>query len=154
MSRQTFLSKDFFVNTSETEAKQRILELPACIGNIKFVAEDTVRHSLRFVYERPADFPENYNYIDVSLLPLGMEQTRVSLHGSYVNGTVFHNDSLITNALYNFESAVHAAVQGSIRDFIPEQLEENKANKQLGVVAIIAAAAGLLYLVSNLIGIV
>lgn len=154
MPRQTFLSKDFFVNASEAEAKQRILELPGCISNIKFVAEDVVRHSLKFVYERPSDFPENYNYIDVSLLPLSIEQTRISLHGSYPNGNVFRNDMQVANALSNFESAVHAAVKGSMQDFEPKQIEDNTANKHLGVIAIVAAAAGLLYLVGNLVGIV
>ena len=151
MPRQTFLSKDFFVNASEAETKQRILELPNCITNIKFVAEDAVRHSLKFVYERPSDFPENYNYINVSLLPLSMEQTRISLHGFYADGSSFHNDSQVANALINFESAVHAAVKGSIGDFEPEQVREN-TNKHLGIAAVVAAAAGLLYLVSTLVG--
>lgn len=152
MPQQTFLSKDFFVNASEAEAKQRILELPNCINTIKFVAEDKVRHSLKFVYERPADLPENYNYIIVSLLPLGIEQTRISLHGSYPNGIRFRNDLLVANALSNFESAVHAAVKGSINEFEPEQVQENSTHKHLSTVAVVAAAAGLIYLVSTLVG--
>lgn len=151
MPRQTFLSKDFFINASEADAKQCILELPKCISNIKFVAEDAQLQTLKFLYERPADFPENYNYIDVSLLPLNLDQTRITLHGSYTNGCVFYNDSQVANALSNFESAVQAVVKGSINEFEPQDIKANSTNKQLGVIAVVAAIAGLFYMIKSMV---
>src|SRR5688500_15580010 len=102
MPKQMHLSKDFFVNASEEDARHHILHLPHCISNIKFVEENPVRRSFRFVYEQPAENPDKYNYIEVSLLPLNVHQTRVTLHGSYVNGAMIQKDFKISNALCNF----------------------------------------------------
>lgn len=148
MPKQTHLSKEFFVNASEIEARQHILQLPNCIHNIKFVAEDSVKRSMKFVYERPAESPEYYNYIDVSILPLSVHQTRVRLHGSYINGNVFNKDFKIINALSNFESAVNASVQGTINEYEPPQ-EKIKRSWYVGVLLILAALAGVFYLIKT-----
>ena len=42
-------------------------------------------------------------------------------------------------------------IKKRIGDFEPEQVREN-TNKHLGIAAVVAAAAGLLYLVSTLVG--
>lgn len=139
MPRQTFLSKDFFVDASEQETRKHILSLPSCIDSIKFVAEDSMRHSIKFVYERPADDPENYNCIQVILLPLNVDQTKITLHGSYAHGNVFHNQSEVFNALNNFEAAVRAALGGTISEFEVAQLKEDKAYKKIGIIAAIVA---------------
>jgi hypothetical protein len=149
MPRQTYLSKDFFVNASESETKQHILELPNCISSIKFVAEDSMRHTIKFLYERPADDPQNYNCIHVILLPLNVDQTKITLHGSYVHGNVFYNEAQVMNALANFESAVHAALKGSIDEFQLEQIKEGNKLKRIGIIAAIAALAGVIYLAKS-----
>ena len=146
MPRQTHLSKDFFVNASEAEAKQHILTLPNWVANIKFVAEDPVRHIIRFVYERPTDEPENYNCIDVCLLPLNVDQTKITLHGSYIHGNVFYNQAQTANALLNFQLAIVAAINGSINQFELQQLEEEKKFKHMHIIAAATALAAIIYL--------
>jgi len=148
MPKQLHLSKDFFVNASEQETRQHILQLPTCINNIKFVEENTVRHSFKFVYERPAETPDNYNYIDVSLLPLNVHQTRITLRGSYVNNTVFHKDFKVSNALYNFESAIHAVVKGAVNEYEPRQIKINNT-RSLNVILALAGLAGVYFIIKN-----
>lgn len=149
MPRQTYLSKEFFVPTSEADTRQHILSLPNNVGNIKFVAEDSVKQTMRFLFERPLDNPDNYNCINVSLLPLDVHQTKITLHGSYVHGNVFYDDAEVKNALLNFESAVQAAIRGSISDFKLQQIKSEASYKHLGIIAAVAAIAGIIYLVKS-----
>ena len=137
MPKQMHLSKDFFVNAPEEEARHHILELPNCVSNIKFVEENPVRHSMRFIYERPAETSGEFNYIEVSLLPLNVHQTRITLHGSYVDESLFHKDFKITNALCNFESAINAVLKGAINEYEPQQI---KINNSRGIRFLLALA--------------
>jgi hypothetical protein len=148
MAKRLHLSKDFFVNASEQEARHHILELPNCVSNIKLVEENPVRRSFKFVYERPADAPEEYNYIDVSLLPLNVHQTRIKLHGSYINRNLFQKSFKVNNALCNFESAIHALVTGSISEYVPQQVKI-KNSRTLNIVLVLAGLAGVIYLIRN-----
>ena len=148
MPKQMHFSKDFFVNASEEEARNHILHLPDSISNIKFVEENPVRHSFRFVYERTAESPEEYNYIDVSLLPLNVHQTRVTLHGSYVNGGMFQKDFKISNALCNFESAVQAVIKGAINEYVPQQMKIG-GSRGVNILLGLAGLAGIVYLIKN-----
>ena len=148
MPKQLHLSKDFFVNASELETRQHILQLPTCITNIKFVEENTVRHSFKFVYERPAETPDNYSYIDVSLLPLNVNQTRITLRGSYVNNNVVHKDFRVSNALYNFESAIHAVVKGAVNEYEPQQIKINNS-RSLNVILALVGLAGVYFIIKN-----
>ncbi len=148
MPKQTHLSKDFFVNASEEEARQHILHLPDCVTNIKFIEENRVRRSFRFVYERPSENPEEYNYVDVSLLPLNVHQTRITLHGSSVNANLFQKDFRVNNALCNFESAIHAVVKGSISEYEPKQVKISNS-RHLHIILALAGLAGAYYLVKN-----
>ena len=148
MPKQLHLSKDFFVNASELETRQHILQLPTCINNIKFVEENTVRHSFKFVYERPAETPDNYSYIDVSLLPLNVNQTRITLRGSYVNNNVVHKDFRVSNALYNFESAIHAVVKGAVNEYEPQQIKISNS-RSLNVILALVGLAGVYFIIKN-----
>jgi hypothetical protein len=112
MPRQNFISKEFFVNASESEIKQTVLTIPQFVGNIKFLCENTIGAAVKFIYETPGY--DLHNYVYVSLLPLNDQQTRVSLHVTYTNGQVFGKDSYISNALTNFESAIYAGLQGNL----------------------------------------
>ncbi len=142
------LSKDFFVNASEQETRNHILQLPVCINNIKLVEENSVRHSFKFVYERPAETADDYNYIDVSLLPLNVHQTRITLRGSYINGNLFHKDFKVSNALYNFESAIHAVVKGTINEYEPQQIKI-KTSRSINIVLAVAGLAGAYFVIKN-----
>lgn len=143
------LSKDFFVNASEQETRQHILQLPACINNIKFIEENPVSHSFKFIYERPADTTiENYSYIDVSLLPLNIHQTRITLRGSYNNNNLFYKDFKVSNALYNFESAIHAVVKGNVNEFEPQQIKMSNP-RNINIALALALLAGTYFLIKN-----
>ena len=146
MPKQMHLSKDFFVNASEEEARNHILHLPQWVSNIKFVEENPVRRSFRFVYERHYDNPENFSYVDVSLLPLNVHQTRVTLHGSYVSGAVFQRDFKVSNALSNFESAIHAMLKGSINEYQPEQMKMNTLRGITIILALVGVAAAIVFI--------
>ena len=148
MPKQLHLTKDFFVNAPENEARQHILELPNCINNIKFVEQNRVRHSIRFMYESPADPAEENNLIDISLLPLSVNQTRITLHGSYINGNAFHKDLKLKNALSNVESAIHAVVKGSINEYVPQQIKISHS-RSLNIILVAAGLLGVVYLIKS-----
>jgi hypothetical protein len=150
MAKQSQLSKDFFVNASEEEARQHILQLPSCIHNIKFVEENRVRRSLRFVYEQQAQTSGDSSYVDVSLLPLNGHQTRVTLHGSYMHGNLFQKEFKVNNALCNFESAIHAVVKGTINEYVPQQIKI-KSSRNLNILLALAGLAGAYYVIRNFV---
>lgn len=110
MPRQNFLSKDFFVEVSETEARQSLLNLSDCCSHIKFIKENALTQSLRFLYQ-PTDSKKHFQ-IDISLLPLDNKFTQVGLHLSYTNGQALTIDAGAKTVLLLFEQAVHAALRG------------------------------------------
>ena len=115
MPRQNFISKEFFVNASESEIKQTVLTIPQFVGNIRFLCENTIGAAVKFIYETPGH--NLHNYVYVTLLPLNDQQTRVSIHVTYTNGQVFGKDSFISNALTNFESAIYAGLEGNLNHY-------------------------------------
>src|SRR5215216_1383950 len=121
MPKHLQLSKEFFINAPEQEARQHILHLPDCISNIKFVEENRVRQSMRFVYERLEDTAVESDYIEVSLLPLNVHQTRITLHSTNAGYAAYQKPFKTSNALSNFESAINAVVKGTINEFQPQQ---------------------------------
>ncbi len=150
MAKQLQLSKDFFVNASEEEARQHILQLPHCVSNIKFVEENRVRRSFRFLYERATENNGDHNYVDVSLLPLNVHQTRITLHGSCINANLFQKNLKVSNALCNFESAIHAAVKGTANEYVPEQIKVGNS-RNLNIILAIAGLAGAYFVIRNFI---
>lgn len=144
MPRQTYISKDFFVNASEREAKNCILQLPEAVSNIKFVAEDPVRHSLKFVYEGEDELPDNL--VDVALLPLSIDQTRVTLYGSYTDGASIYKANEVSSTLQNFETAINAAVKGTLNDFQPRKLKIKSMKKTLKYIMGLSILSGVVYL--------
>jgi hypothetical protein len=118
MPRQTFLSKEFFINSSEKHAKLSLLSLPQLVGDIKFVSENRLTKSLRFLFQ---NITEKKNYqVDVSLLPLDDNYTQVNLHVSYTNEQAFVHDNSIRYALINFQDAIYAALKGDINYYKPK----------------------------------
>ncbi|HVF81435.1 MAG TPA: hypothetical protein VM884_05860 [Flavisolibacter sp.] len=109
MSRQSFLSTEFFVCASEEEAKKAICSLPQHLAYIQLLKENTLAKSMRFLYQHPDK--QAQNYVDVSILPLDSQYVCLILHASYTNGEAFHSDPGIGNTLRHFEQAVHAALK-------------------------------------------
>jgi len=112
MPRQNFLSKDFFVEVEETEARRCLLTLPQCSPHITFIKENALTQSLRFLYQ-PIDSKKHFQ-IDISLLPLDNTFTQVGLHLCYTNGQALHADAGAKTVLLLFEQAVHAALRGDV----------------------------------------
>lgn len=108
MSRKNFLSTDFFVATSETEAKRILRLLPGNVSQLTLLKEDTIVHSTRFLYHNQEKGTQCY--VDVTLLQLNEQFVRFSLHGTYTNGQTIHSDTEIMNILTQFEQSVHAAI--------------------------------------------
>jgi hypothetical protein len=115
MPRQTFLAKESFVDAPEKAARDAILALPAYSGQIRLVQEKYLVHCYRFVCG--PSLKNVFYHIDVSILPLNAQYTRVSLHASYLNGQSFYTDSDMAFVLHEFESAVHASVKGELVRF-------------------------------------
>jgi len=150
MPRQTFITKDFFVNASEKMTKQIIFAIPSFFSAIKFIEENNRLHSVRFFYEKNNNKPPAY--IDVSLLPLNENQTKITLHGSYVNGAFFYKDEYMLSALNNFESAIYAGLDGNLSRFEPEPPKKNTKQKMLGPMYLILAFIGVLFVWRKKIG--
>ncbi len=144
MPRQNFISTDFFVEASESETKQTLLSIPNHLSHIKFIGENNLVQSIKFQYERSND--TNPQHVDVSLLPLNDKQTRVTLHVAYANGQLFSNDNYIVNTLRNFESAVAAAINGTIGNYIPEEPRQNVVKRVSSAIFLTMASVGLFFI--------
>jgi hypothetical protein len=142
MPRQTYLTKDFFVTASESATKQIILAIPTFIRNIKLVGENNVIRSVKFLYERPG--ADLHHHVDVSVLPLNEQFTRVTLHASYANGQAFYNDDFVENTLHNFESAIMAGVNGQLSIY---ELKEPRISTPKKIATYLAASLGVFFLV-------
>jgi hypothetical protein len=115
MPRQTFLTRESFVDAPEKQTRDSILLLPAYIDCITLHNEKHGIDACRFSYGPCAK--DLYYYIDVSLLPLNDQYTRVSLHASHINGQPFYTDREMSLVLHEFESAIHASVKGELDTF-------------------------------------
>lgn len=122
MPRQNFLSKDFFVEVAETEARRCLMNLPQCSPHIQFIKENPLTQSLRYLYQS-ADSRKHFQ-IDISLLPLDNTYTQVGLHLSYTNGQALSTDAGAKTVLLLFEQAVHAALRGDVTASVFHSLEE------------------------------
>lgn len=142
MPRQNFLASDFFVAANEVCAKQALKNIPEHLSHIKFLKENSLLQSMRFLYVHPEK--EVHNYIDVSLLPLDDQYVRISLHASYTNGQAFYTDPDISNALHNFEQAVQASLKNDYSYFNHEK--KVIAKKPSYIVNAFLSMIGLLFL--------
>jgi hypothetical protein len=117
MPRQTFLSRESFVDATEKQTKETLFSIPAYVSNIKLIAENARMESYKFSYEQTEK--KLHYVIDVSILPLNDQYTRISLHASHANGHAFYADSDMAFALHDFESAIHAALKGDLAHYKP-----------------------------------
>lgn len=117
MPRQTFLSRESFVDATEKQTKETLFSIPAYVSNIQLVSENKLIESFKFSYEQ---VEKKLQYvIDVSILPLNDQYTRISLHASHNNGHAFYSDADMAFALHDFESAIHAALKGDLAHYKP-----------------------------------
>jgi hypothetical protein len=144
MPRQNFLSRESFVEATETQAKESLLSIPVFASNIKFVTENTVLQSFRFWYQFPEKKMEYQ--VDVTLRPLNNEFTRICLHGTHCNGHAFNNDADMSVALHDFESAFHAALKGDASIYKPYKPKEKNSRGLFQGIASVAASLGLFFL--------
>jgi hypothetical protein len=126
MPRQTFLSRESFVDATEKQTKETLFSIPAYVSNIKLEGENKLIESFKFSYEQ-AEKKLLY-IIDVSILPLNDQYTRISLHASHRNGHAFYNDADMAFALHDFESAIHAALKGDLAQYKPLGLKPKEVN--------------------------
>ena len=117
MPRQTFLSRESFVDATEKQTKDTLFSIPAYVSHIRLVSENARIESYKFSYEQ-AEKKLDY-IIDVSILPLNDQYTRISLHASHRNGHAFYADADMAFALHDFESAIHAALKGDLSHYRP-----------------------------------
>lgn len=148
MPRQNFLSRESFVEATEQQAKESVLSIPVFASNIKLFAENKVLQTFKFIYQLPQKQAEYH--VDVTILPLDNQYTRISLHGRHCNGESFANDSDMAIALHDFESAIQAAVKGDVTSYKPYQPKERKTKKFIQLAATFMASAGIFVLKKKL----
>ena len=126
MPRQTFLTRESFVDATEKQTKETLFSIPAYVSNIKLIAENKIIESYKFSYEQTEKKIEYI--IAVSVLPLNDQYTRISLHASHTNGHAFYEDSDMAFALHDFESAIHAALKGDLAHYRPAGQKVRETN--------------------------
>ena len=90
MPRQNFLSRESFVSASEQLTKASILSIPVFAPNISLQSENKMLQKFRFLFEQAEKSAEYF--IDVSVLPLNDQYTRICLHAVHTNGQSFQNN--------------------------------------------------------------
>ncbi len=144
MARKSFISKEFFVNATERETADTLFEIPQFVENIKLVQKRTPAHTVKFLYQK--DEANLQYHVDVSLLPLDQYCTSVCLHITYASGQVFTNDKNIIYSLNNFQSAIQAAVNGTLPGFEPLPQKQSRISQLLHSSMVVAASMGMLLL--------
>jgi hypothetical protein len=143
MSRQTFLTRDFFVPAKEESTRQLIMDLPTSIPYLTFLSENKSLQSIRFLYA-PANEKSQY-LMEVLWLPLNHSFTKVTLRGAYVDGSAFYDDRYIANVLYNAETAIMAMAEGRLEEFQVELPDSRKSSFTDRVTLITATLSGLMF---------
>lgn len=144
MLRQNFLSRESFFEATEIQAKESLLSIPVFAPNIKLIAENAKLQSFKFCYQLSQK--EKEYYVDVTILPLNNQYTRISLHGEHCNGKAFGNDADLAIALHNFERAIEAALKGDVSAYKPCKPKEKKSKKILQFSSAFIASAGIIVL--------
>jgi hypothetical protein len=141
MPRQNFLTRESFVEASENQAKESLLSVPVFVPNIKLMTENEKLQSYKFCYQLPQK--EIEYYVDVTILSLNNQYTRISLHGERTNGKAFDNDTDMAIALHDFESAITAALRGDTSSYKPYKPNEKKPKNFIQAITAFAASTGI-----------
>jgi len=148
MPRQNYLSRESFVEASELQAKESVLSVPVFATNIQLVHHNEMLQSFRFNYHFPKR--ESEFIIDVSVLPLNTQYTRISLHGTHSNGEAFETDADMAIALHDFESAIEATLKGDVSLYKPYEPKEKNSKKFIQFATTVATSVGLFFLKKKL----
>lgn len=143
MPRQTYATREFFLNTLETTAHETVLDLPLFFSKIRLLAQNLKLHCVTFLYEQEGAFLPIH--IAISVLPLDSSHTKVTVHGSYTNGCAFYKDPYVTNAVANVEAALQAAISGCTHAFEPVVPKKKFSQRcmQLRTMALSSISTGL-----------
>lgn len=109
MPRQTFLSKETFINANEQHLRQLILNLPDYIPGFVLRGENKLIEQIRFSSTSTKNCPY---VIDISVLTLNDQYTRLSIHTAYENGKAFVSDPEMNMMMHEIEAAIQAAAKG------------------------------------------
>lgn len=148
MPRQNFLSRESFVSASEELTKESLLSIPVFAPNITLLTDNKMLQKLRFLFS-DAEKEAAY-FIDVSVLPLNEQYTRISLHATHTNGQSFHHDPDMALALHDFESAIIAAMNGDTSLYQPSASMPKKSKNFLRSIVTIVASISFLVLKKKL----
>ncbi|MBD0279178.1 MAG: hypothetical protein ICV51_06185 [Flavisolibacter sp.] len=140
MPRQSFISKEFFVNVSEKDTRLSLLSLPQHIEDIKFVTQHSLTQSITFLFQNACN--KKIFRVCVSLLPLSHDCTQINLHISHSDDQLFYYDKDVEQSLLNFESAIHAALKGDTSLYIPSKPEPGNAQRLLRFMQILVPYPG------------
>lgn len=125
MPRQSFLSTDFFVATSEENALKALAAMPEQNSQVQLVKGNNLVHTTRFSFEHSGKTFQTY--IDVSVLPLDDQYVRFCLHGFYANEKRIEDNTEIALALSCFEKLLYTVLK---IDY-PVKEKKQKANSSL-----------------------
>ena len=148
MPRQTFLTRESFVNATETAIKESLLAIPVFANNIKLEWDNQMLQKVRFRFEQ-LEKNECY-WIDVSVLPLNDSHTRICLHASYTDGQAFYESPDMAIALHDFESAIGAALNGDSSLYQPTTMQTRNSKNFLRFAFTIVTSVGMLMLKKKL----
>lgn len=144
MPRQNYLSKESFVAATAQQARESLLSIPAFVSSVSLLADNRMIESIRFSYE---DVMTKVLYhIDVSVLALNDQYTRISLHGTYSNGQAFTNHTDIALVLHDFESAIEAAIKGDASLYKPHQPRLSHTKKFVLFASTLTTSIGFFFL--------
>ncbi len=119
MPRQTFATREFFVDCIENATRQNVLNLPLFFTRLTLSEDDQKCHAMRFQYFE--SLAPQVMDVSISILPLNDACTKITVHAAYASGCVFTKDPFITAALKNIEQAIHLSLTGCATEFEPLQ---------------------------------
>ena len=144
MPRQNFFSKESFVAATEKQSRDSLLSIPAFVKNVRLISDNKMIESIKFSYEQPVK--KTKYHINVSVLPLNDQFTRICLHGTYANGQAFNNNTEMAIVLHDFEMAMEAAIKGDVSLYEPQKPRENNSKKFFQFAASFIALVGIFFL--------
>lgn len=114
MPRQTFLTRETFIESTPSSIRELILSLPTYCDDISFKSENLLTGTLLFEFsggKKPSYL------VVVSVLPLNEQCTRVHFHASQADQAAFYENPDMAIALDNINNALRALVEGNFAYF-------------------------------------
>jgi hypothetical protein len=115
MPRQTFLTRETFLESSENKIKELLLSLPNYCDNITYKSENQLTGILLFEFTSAGKKPTYF--VSVSILPLNDQYTRVNFHASQADHAAFYENPDMAVALQQIVGSIQALVEGRFSYF-------------------------------------